>query len=353
MTTCDECGFTYDTAKAEHAGAAIVAGIADVARLLLAPEVDPSRRPRADTWSPLEYGCHLRDVLLVQRERVLEARRAVTPGFSPMGRDERVEHDGYADQDSGDVARQLGDAAALFANVLARLGPGDWDRTVVYNYSQRAERPLRWVAVHTVHEVVHHTLDIRRQQPAPVGGRIPAPVEIRPAEATDLPALTAIQNALIESTTYEWTETPYTVHDRETWLADRRRAGDPVLVAVDGDEVVGFAAYGDFRDSRLRPGYRFTVEHTIHVTESHQGAGTGRALLLALVDHARRAGIRVMVGAIDGSNTGSIAFHARHGFVEVARMPGVGEKWGRRLDLVLMQLDLTGEPSLTYSYIDI
>ncbi len=167
-------------ATAEHAGVAIVAGVADVASALLAPGADPSRRRRADTWSPLEYGCHLRDVLLVQRERVLEARRVVTPGFSPMGRDERVEHDGYADQDPGDVVRQLGDAAALFANVLARLGPGDWDRTVLYNYPQPAERPLRWVAVHTVHEVVHHTLDIRRQQTAPGGEPILTPVEIRP-----------------------------------------------------------------------------------------------------------------------------------------------------------------------------
>ena len=90
-----------------------------------------------------------------------------------------------------------------------------------------------------------------------------------------------------------------------------------------------------------RDGSRFTIEHTIHVAEGHQGAGVGRALLLALIDHGRRAGKRVMVAAIDASNTGSIAFRARFGFVEVARMPGVGEKWGRRLDLVLMQLDLT------------
>lgn len=168
-------------------------------------------------------------------------------------------------------------------------------------------------------------------------------MEIRAAEPFDLPALTAIQNALIGSTTYEWTEAPYTQRGRQAWLDDHRAAGDPVLVAVDAGEVVGFAAYGDFRDTSRWPGYRFTVEHTIHVAEGRQGAGVGRALLLALIDHGRRAGKRVMVAAIDASNTGSIAFHARFGFVEVARMPGVGEKWGRRLDLVLMQLDLTGD----------
>ena len=348
MTTCAECGFTYDLTASGAAGPAIVAGIGEVAATLLAPGPDPRRRTEPGTWSPLEYVCHLRDVLLVQRERVLEARRTVAPTFTPMGRDERVDHDGYAEQDPDAVARQVRDAAALFANVLSRVGPDEWDQTVTYTYPQPAQRSLRWVAVHTVHEVVHHSLDIRRQRPNPSApGAAEANtvdpvdrVEIRAAEASDLPALTAIQNALIGTTTYEWTETPYALDDRAAWLEAHRAAGEPVLVAVDGDAVVGFAAYGDFRDTGRWPGYRFTVEHTIHVAESHQGAGVGRALLLALTDHARRAGKRVMVAAIDASNTGSVAFHGRAGFVEVARMPDVGEKWGRRLGLVLMQLEL-------------
>jgi hypothetical protein len=65
-------------------------------------------------------------MLLVQRERVLAARRADRPQCAPMGREERVAHDAYAEQEPGDVARQLVDAAALFGNVLARLGADDW-----------------------------------------------------------------------------------------------------------------------------------------------------------------------------------------------------------------------------------
>jgi len=123
-------------------------------------------RPDAVTWSPLEYGCHLRDVLLVQRERVLLARRTDRPEPEPMGRDERVEHDGYASQDPSDVARQLDDAATMFANVLARLNLADWERMLVYNYPERMERTLRWVAVHTLHELVHHGADIDAQLPS-------------------------------------------------------------------------------------------------------------------------------------------------------------------------------------------
>nr|WP_245721265.1 DinB family protein [Nocardia pseudovaccinii] len=121
------------------------------------------QRTAPDVWSPLEYACHVRDVLLAQRERVLLARRVDTPALEPMGRDERVEHDGYNEQHPADVARQLDDAALLFANVLDRLTRADWDRTIIYNFPQRQERPLRWLALHTLHELRHHLLDIRRQ----------------------------------------------------------------------------------------------------------------------------------------------------------------------------------------------
>jgi hypothetical protein len=163
MDLCDECGFAYDLDGATSAGATIVDGAATVAGLVGTDGTDVRARRHEPVWSPIEYACHVRDVLLVQRERVLAARRRERPSFEPMGRDERVEHDGYAAQNPQDVARQVVDAAQMFANVLSRLGPDDWDRTVVYNYPTERERSLRWVAVHTVHEVRHHLLDIRRQ----------------------------------------------------------------------------------------------------------------------------------------------------------------------------------------------
>jgi hypothetical protein len=129
--------------------------------LLQNPEIDVRTRPEPDTWSALEYSCHVRDVLLVQRERALAARRTDCPSVVAMGRDERVEHDGYAEQDPIRVAGQLEDAALLFGNVLARLSPADWDRTLIYNYPEPAERSLRWLAIHTEHEVRHHLRDVQ------------------------------------------------------------------------------------------------------------------------------------------------------------------------------------------------
>ncbi|RDI44389.1 DinB family protein [Nocardia mexicana] len=164
MDHCRECGFTYDTAAAPAAGQAIRDGIAEIANVLRDPQVNLRDRRSQTVWSPLEYACHVRDTLLVQRERVLAARRADRVDCTPMGRDERVDHDGYAEQDPRDVARQTSDAALMFTNVLARLAPEDWARIVLYNFPEpRTERTLSWVAVHTVHEVRHHLQDIRRQ----------------------------------------------------------------------------------------------------------------------------------------------------------------------------------------------
>jgi L-amino acid N-acyltransferase len=165
-------------------------------------------------------------------------------------------------------------------------------------------------------------------------------MRIRDAGAGDVEAITALTNALITTTTYEWREEPFTVEDRRAWLAAKAAAGMPVLVADAGD-VVGWAGYGDFRDTGRWPGYRFTVEHTVHVREDQWGRGVGRRLMEALIERARAGGKRVMVAAIDASNVDSVRFHQRIGFAEVGRLPGVGEKFGRRLDLVLMHRDLT------------
>jgi len=113
--------------------------------------------------------------------------------------------------------------------------------------------------------------------------------------------------------------------------------------ALQDDRVIGFASYDDFRDAAKWPGYRFTVEHTIHVHhvhqdhQDHQGVGVGGVLLDALIERALEAGKHSMIGAVDGDNAGSIRFHERHGFAVVGRLPELGFKFGRWLDHVLMQ----------------
>jgi L-amino acid N-acyltransferase YncA len=161
-------------------------------------------------------------------------------------------------------------------------------------------------------------------------------VEIRDAAPRDLEQLAEVANALLATTTIEWTDEPHTAQSRAAWVDDH----DVVLVAVDGDQVLGFAAYADFRDSVKWPGYRFVVEHTVHVRQDHWGTGVGRELVEALIERARAAGKRVVVAAVDGENDASIRFHERLGFVRVGDLPGIGFKLERWLDLVLLQRSL-------------
>jgi phosphinothricin acetyltransferase len=162
---------------------------------------------------------------------------------------------------------------------------------------------------------------------------------IRDATSADIHAITDIYNALIPTTSITWSEALQTPEERGAWFANQQRQNFPVLVATDSNtgSIIGFASYTHFRGAGIWPGYRFTVEHTIHVRQQNWEQGIGRTLILELIERARSAGIHVMVGALDGANASSLSFHDRLGFVEVGRMPEVGFKFGRRLDLVLVQ----------------
>ena len=164
---------------------------------------------------------------------------------------------------------------------------------------------------------------------------------VRDLVEDDIPALTAIYNELIANTDVIWLEEPVTEADRLAWLRSLRP--DDAALAAEGDDgsLVGFAAIFPFR---TKSGYWPAVELTIMLASGHRGAGVGQALMDELIRRADRAGRRVMVAGIDGGNTGSIRFHERNGFRQVASMPGVGSKHGRDLDLVLMQRAVQLEP---------
>jgi phosphinothricin acetyltransferase len=164
---------------------------------------------------------------------------------------------------------------------------------------------------------------------------------ITDATEADMDPVVEIYNSYLTTTTAAWSERLQTVSERVEWFRAREAAGYPVLVAVDDEGlVVGFASYGPFRGAGMWPGYVHTAELTIFVVERLLGTGVGHQLMSALVERARASDLHVLVAGIDGDNRGSILFHERWGFVEVGRMPEVGRKWDRWLDLVLMQLSV-------------
>ena len=110
-----------------------------------------------------------------------------------------------------------------------------------------------------------------------------------------------------------------------------------MLVAREGGEVLGFGSFGEFR---AWPGYRTTVEHSVHVSAAHRRRGVGSLLVRALIEDARALGFHVMIAGIDATNEASLALHRRLGFVEVGRFPEIARKFDRWLELVLLQLVL-------------
>ncbi|MDQ1546653.1 MAG: L-amino acid N-acyltransferase [Actinomycetota bacterium] len=160
---------------------------------------------------------------------------------------------------------------------------------------------------------------------------------IRPAVDADLDAILVIHNDAIQYSTALWTDETVERIDREDWLASRTSVGDAVLVAIENDQVAGYAAYAPWR---AKFGYRHTVEDSVYIAEPFQGRGIGRSLLVELIEHARGAGHHVMLADIESGNAASIRLHESLGFVEAGHLREIGTKFDRWLDLTILQLDL-------------
>jgi phosphinothricin acetyltransferase len=160
---------------------------------------------------------------------------------------------------------------------------------------------------------------------------------IRKATEADLSQILAIYNDAVAKTTAIWNDQPADLANRRAWFRARTAQGFPVLVAEEDALTVGYGTFGDFRPF---DGYRFTVEHSVYVAEGVRRRGIASSLLAALEERARAMGKHVMVGGIAADNEASLKLHERLGFVETGRMPEVGFKFDRWLDLVLMQKKL-------------
>jgi L-amino acid N-acyltransferase YncA len=161
-----------------------------------------------------------------------------------------------------------------------------------------------------------------------------AEIVVRDATAEDLPEILAIYNDVVRTSTATFSTEEQTLEERQAWFEGCRAAGLPVLVAEDdAGAVAGFATYGPFHDW---PGYRMTGEHTMHVRSDRRGRGIGHALLEAVLDRARQAGLHAIVAGVDADNEGSILLHERLGFVRAGRFPEVAVRDGKWLDVVFL-----------------
>ncbi|SCX28418.1 N-acyltransferase YncA [Agrobacterium sp. DSM 25558] len=161
--------------------------------------------------------------------------------------------------------------------------------------------------------------------------------ELRDATVDDLPGIMEIYNDAVLNTTAIWNEILVDLENRKEWFKLRKDRGFPVIVAIKDGAVAGYASYGDWR---AFDGYRHTREHSIYVHKDARGAGLGKLLMQALIDHAKNNDVHVLIGAIESENTASIRLHETLGFRVAGRFSEVGTKFGRWLDLTCMELKL-------------
>ena len=168
-----------------------------------------------------------------------------------------------------------------------------------------------------------------------MSGAASADATLRAATLDDAPALAAIYAQHVLHGTASFELTPPTPDEMRQRMDALLRGGYPFVAACRDGAVVGYAYAGPYRP---RPAYRYTVEDSIYLAPHVQRQGIGSALLDRLVDLCAARGDRQMIAAIgDSANTGSIAVHARAGFVEIGRLDKVGRKFERWLDVVFMQ----------------
>jgi phosphinothricin acetyltransferase len=162
-------------------------------------------------------------------------------------------------------------------------------------------------------------------------------VNIRPAVLADFEAITEIYNEVLLNSTAIYRDIPVNLQDRVAWWESQQAKHYPVLVAEEDGVVLGFASFGDFRSW---PGYRLTVEGTIHLGPQARRKGVGTALLKELISAAKAAGKHMLIAGVDSENTASLNFLEQAGFKRTAHLQEVGYKFGRFLDLVLLQYRL-------------
>jgi hypothetical protein len=163
VSLCAECGYGYGALDRGQILRA-VESLADEHRRLLTsvPAGRLRDHPRPGMWSPLEYGCHVRDVLRIQRQRAALAQAGDSPEFAPMRRDERAVEERYNDQDPAGVAEAIAAAAREFTGTLEALDDAGWLRTGIYPFPAPEARTVEWIGRWTVHELAHHLFDSRR-----------------------------------------------------------------------------------------------------------------------------------------------------------------------------------------------
>jgi phosphinothricin acetyltransferase len=162
--------------------------------------------------------------------------------------------------------------------------------------------------------------------------------KIKPCRSNQLPEILEIFNDAILNSTALYDYKIRTLESMNAWYDDKIKNNYPLIGAFDdNDLLLGFATYGMFR---VRPAYKYTIEHSVYVRADKRGHGIGKFLLHEIIKNAEAQNFHVLVGVIDASNEVSIKMHENEGFTLVGILKQSGYKFGKWLDAAFYQLIL-------------
>lgn len=160
---------------------------------------------------------------------------------------------------------------------------------------------------------------------------------VRPATSDDLPAILAIYNEAVLTTTASADEQPQSLEARTAWFEEITGFGFPIVVAEEEEQVVG---WGSLKPYNPRPGYRFTAENSLYITEVARGKGVGKAILMDLVHRANQLPLRSIIAGVSGDNEASLRLHRNLGFKDAGTLEAAVFKFDRWIDVVYLRLEL-------------
>ena len=161
MERCEQCGYVWEAVARDEIGPRTRRAAAAIADRVRAEHGLARRRPAPATWSALEYAAHVRDVLLIMRDRLVVGLVEDDPTFTPLYRDERLALGLYDAEDPDGTAVELEAASAMFTRVFDAIGGDQLGRPVQFGYPP-STRSLLWLGQQVVHEIEHHLGDVER-----------------------------------------------------------------------------------------------------------------------------------------------------------------------------------------------
>jgi len=158
-------------------------------------------------------------------------------------------------------------------------------------------------------------------------------IHIRKAKDEDVPMITIIYNEAINTTTATFDTTPKTVEEQHLWFEDHGEK-NPIMVAEHNGKIVGWGALSKWSD---RCAYSDTAEVSLYVRDPHRGKGIGTQLLKQLLKSGEKSCLHAVIARITEGNANSLSLHESQGFFHIGVMKEVGMKFGKRLDVYLME----------------